>query len=443
MFGFFSTTPILEISLFGIRLSFFQLLLPLAFGLLLINIKRVDLSLDGAGGFFIIWLTISLLSCFFGFLFFNGLSEFQNASISYVFKIAIYFLLFIFLKATRRIDILKCLIYGIYFGIVFNLLWAVIDASIFYIRGISITNTLFRSYIYSHGIRYDSLSLIDGNIIRCSGLNGDPACIGFYSSAVAYYSLKKKKWLIFILSIASVLASISLIALAGIVIIFFYFLFENGKNVAKKIVCILLFSLLALIILFVLAKAIPMVNNVITKMFEAVKNRITLKTKMAGESARTEYFLQFLPAAVLSPIYLFIGTGYGTSSYAYLSNNLTTHIFEPYDPECTYFSYYFDCGLFGFMCFLFMMFILIKWWNKGKNYYNHLYSLVFSMLIGMIIAFWGYHYTLYAPMMIITICSIIIMDYERVGNVLNSTDSSYFPNLFEKQKEIKASKNNI
>ena len=85
-----------------------------------------------------------------------------------------------------------------------------------------------------------------------------------------------------------------------------------------------------------------------------------------------------------------------------------------YDPEQTYFSNYFDLGLWGFLAFLLLHFYIMKQSYKKRQNLDFLRA--FSGAEGVMIAFMGYHYTIYSVSMLIIIAGACIAfknsDYE-------------------------------
>lgn len=404
LFGVASTMPILAVSIAGHSVSLFDALFILVMIRLLFARQSFSLTLPkGAGTYYVIWLFLSLFSCLFGFIYFINRPLWQSAAISYIPKIIIYLVFYILLKRINKSEYyIRSIIKGIISGIIINLIWAIIDAVIFYTFGFSITNRIFAQYILDNDIRYGMLSLTINGQIRAGGLNGDPANVGIFAPILAAYSLKSKKYILLIISIISIFASVSLISLAGIIIIYFILLLDmKSLSRKKKRNLLLLFFIVAII-----GVVFWNINNpIIAELRTAVMDRLLLKRDIVTQSVRTTYFMKFIPAVFLNPISFLIGTGFGTASYAYIKPGFINEN-TPYDPECTYFSYYFDCGLAGFIAFMLLSYNIFKSARASSEASDYSMAL-YACVLGSLVAFWGYHYILYAPVMLITICAVI------------------------------------
>lgn len=302
-----------------------------------------------------LWMIISIIASLFGLVFFIEYPDWQVTTLSYIPKIIIYLLLFVLLKSNHdREKKVYSLLQGLLCGIIINVIWSIADVSLFYISGESLTNNVFQAYIQAKDMRYGQLSLIYGPVIRSGGLNGDPANLGMFATILAAYALYSRKYIYFILAIFSGLAGVSFVAICGILIVSFFYLVSEGKVI--KLIPVIILGILIAVLLF------SSDNVVINGLGEAFNERMEMKSETSGDAdnVRRQYFVNFLPAAIQSPTYFIIGTGYMTASYAYLSNGLTSHKYEPYDPECTYFSNYFDFGLIGFAVYMFMFWLLLK-----------------------------------------------------------------------------------
>lgn len=357
------------------------------------------------------WCIISVLSSLFGFLFFLGNVEWQNAALELIPKILMYYLFFSLLSSSlNALEYCKYLVRGLIYGMIFNIIVAVLDAVVFYLSGYSIVNEYFKYYISLSDIRYGMISLVLGPTIRSCGLNIDPANIGLFVTVLAAYSLKSKNVIYYIFSVLGVLASLSHTGFLGIVIvtIIHYITNRNWKVLIRGIV--------AASIVAILFSMVPISDiNGISQMGEAFIERSEEKLDSDGveEAARMSYWGNFIPAAIGQPSALLIGTGYGTASYAYLKNKLVDTKFFPYDPEQTYFSTYFDIGLLGFIFFFTLLFGLTKLLYRRDNAPDYVY-IISSGLIGSMIAFAGYHYTVYSVYMLFLIAGIIIVSYKPI-----------------------------
>ncbi len=407
--GFFSTSQILAIVYGSTIIAMYTLCVLATIGIMLssksTNRNGVNLSLKSK---FVCWMTISFISGFVGLVYFISDDIFTERIWGYFPKIIMYFLFFYLLSRDMKAnEHTSLIVQGLKYGILLNVIWSIFDAATFYTTGYSITNTLFSSYIAAADQRYGMLSLITGPFIRAGGLNADPANIGMFATMVAAYGMIKKKYGLLLLALASALASVSFIAFIGIFLVFFYhFLFDasSGKLGIKQILPIVL-------IVIVLILVLNSGNESVVGALDGVSQRMETKEEAGLDDDRTKYWVNFIPAMFSSPLYWIIGTGYMTASYPYLSNNLIDHEYGAYDPENTYFSNFFDFGFIGFLYWLFFYIGSWKLLNKKIKSAPTEYNIVLlAGFEGILIAFAGYHYTLYSVVMLFSICTIIHTD---------------------------------
>lgn len=400
--GFSATTSILAVQIFGHFISVYNLLYAVSL-FILIKGKQQIIKPNNMDKNFVSWMLISILSSLFGFFYFIDEPIFQSAAIKSIPKIVLYLLFFVLIRRSyhsNEYSIIICK--GLLYGCIFNLIWAIVDAIVFYITGISITNELFASYLIANDIRYYQASLIIAGTIRACGINYDPANLGLFAPIVALYALNKKSICLYILALVSIFASISHTATIGIIAVtLIYFLKSN--NIIKTIFSFAALSLLIVVLISYIK------NDVSVQMTEAFIERAEAKADGSElEGNRGEYWLNFIPAVIHQPSALFIGTGYNTASYAYLKHNLVHHEFDAYDPEQTYFATYFDIGLVGFLIFIRLLYGL---YNKYKIKYNSneedYQVFIYSGVVASSITLCGYHYTLYSVLMLTIITGLL------------------------------------
>ena len=408
LLGFFSTASVVALIVGGRVFPMYMLMLIPVFIDLVIHFRWGDtFALRGKEErHFYIWMIISILATIVGYLFFTGYPEWQSTTMSYLPKILIYLALMFLLSGCEGRDARsKAILNGLKFGIIANLVWSLLDAAAWYLLGFSLTNRVFAGYIQAMDIRYGQLSLIksDGQF-RSGGLNGDPANIGLFATILAGYSLKTRKVLYYGLSVLSAFASVSMIAFVGIiaVTVIHYFRRRRKFRLTRR-------QALSLFVgIGVLAGLVVLNSSLIERMLGSVTTRVEMKST-EGDDIRMQYFSKFLPAVLDEPRYLVIGTGYMTASYPYLIHGYTSEEFFPYDPEVTYFANYFDFGLLGFIFFVVFyveLFLLFKRRVKSDQASDTDY-LLYACLLGALIAFFGYHYSLYSVVMLFSICAVV------------------------------------
>lgn len=419
--GIFSTCSCLALVVGGHIISLYSITLILSFIILLRGKKRsFDIMKSRLPRLFFLWTLIGLFSSSFGIICFaNEDIDWVKTIISNIPKITLYLFLFCYIaKSQKRIIYSDAIIRGLMVGIIINVFWATIDAIIFYSSRISITNELFKSFITATNTRHGMLSLILGDgVIRCAGLNGDPANIGMFAPILASYSLYSKKYWLYLLVITGILSSVSIVGLASTIIITAIYITTKGKS----IIGIIAVSIVVVII------GLPLLSNnensVSGQMIDAVVNRLEDKGDSNNQStnARTIYWLKFLPAALNTPTSILIGTGYNTASHYYIKGGFLESLkvpYKPFDPEQTYLSFYFDLGLIGFIVFLFLHIKVLYASYKRKD--EKAYLLLFAGMEGIMISFMGYHYTLYSVSMLFLISGIVLISSNN-NKLINHT----------------------
>ena len=402
LLGISSTCSILAFVGMGRVISLYTIFLVISFYILITDKKRnVSLLNYKSSKYYCIWTFISLLSALFGMLFFMDKKDWLIASASYIPKLLLYFvLLYLLLRSVNGIMYSKSLLTGLIYGVGINAVWATMDAVIYYLSGYSITNEIFRNYIIATGTRYDMLSLIIGGVIRSGGFNGDPANIGMFAPVLASYGLYSKKYWLYLLAVLSVFASVSIVALASILILSVIYMFSSTKAMGIGIVCII-------ILIITISSVSLQSDGISSQMISAVAERLEEKTEsdtQDKDNVRVMYWVKFLPAVANTPTALIIGTGYGTASYAYINGGFVNRS-EPYDPEQTYCSTYFDVGLWGFLSFLLLHLYLLR--NAYRKRQDETFLMLFAGMEGIMISCMGYHDTIYSVSMLFVIAGIV------------------------------------
>ena len=420
LLGFFSTASCVAFIFSGRVLALFMLMLIPVFADLVIHYRWGETFKvrSRPERHYYIWMIISIFSTIVGYLYFSAMPEWSSTTMSYMPKILIYLLLLFLLMGNEDRDgKTRSIANGLKIGILVNIIWSIADAALYYTAGFSLTNRMFAGYIEAMDIRYGQLSLIksDGQF-RSGGLNGDPANIGLFATILAAYSLKARKTPYYILSILGTLSSVSMIAVVGIIAVTLIHLFhrrERRRRMTRRQTLYLFFASVVIIGLVVTN------TELVEKMAGSVNTRVEMKlntSETEGDNYRLQYYKNFLPAVLDEPMYLLTGTGYMTASYPYLIHGYTSEEFFPYDPEMTYFSNYFYLGLTGFIFFL-IFYLEIYALFRRRIYLQDATDmdyLIYAGLLGSLIAFFGYHYSLYSVVMLLSICAVSHGDTLRV-----------------------------
>lgn len=412
LLGVFVTMPILELNVGIARISIFTILLIFELFFLLISSFSFTQALYNSKvqSFFLVWLLICSLSCFTGYLFFWGNEAWQQASLGYFSKIFIYMVFAIlWFGQKNKKNYNSILLRGLLVGAILNIVWATIDAGLFYIFGVSISNIVFRKYGLTHDVAYNTVSLIlnNGTMIRSAGFNFDPAHLGFLVPFVIGYGSIRKKYTLIIVGMLGILASASTTALlCSIIVILFSYKLKRIK-ISSKTIFLMLCIFVLLIILFVSNGSLA---NTIRYAFDLFKNRVTSTYIDNGsENIRVQY-LKYLPIAILElgPMILF-GTGFGTASYGYCNNSFTMSAMDisnyPYDMENTYIAYLLDTGILGFVVFIGLLIVLFVFYRRTRN--NSVENAIcFSLVCSIVFSMIFYHYVVYAVQMIALIACL-------------------------------------
>lgn len=412
--GFSSTASALAFVIGGHVLSLFTLSLIIAFIIFITDEKNKNKGYNKEERCFLGWMIFGFASTIFGYLFFLDMPKWQEASLSYLPKIILYFLFFLYIRRnSNRSSYARNIISGIKVGVVINLLWCIFDSVVFYLTGESPTNTLFRSYIEAADIRDGGLAVIEagGTVIRSGGLNGDPSNIGLFATLLAFYSLVKKKYYLLLLCVLSVFAAVSFIAFLGIIFEFFvYLILFKDKKVFKT--SILFLCIFIIVFIFLYNSSLDVVQTF--KM--AFEYRLETKKEMDTSDIRVEFITQFIPALIQTPLALFIGTGFMTASYAY-RGLFTGRSDFPHDPENHFVSTFFDIGLIGFLYYmLFFVSFLKKLWNKSLLLSSDYNLILFSCISGLFINFGSYHFTMYSVNFMVSYAAMSYVERPKVVN---------------------------
>jgi hypothetical protein len=416
MLGVFSTSSLLTIPVGGHLISLYMVCYILCVFVLLTGKRNNFATVSKLVKSYDNWTIIGVFSSLFGFLFFWGDWEWQSAALSYIPKLLMYLLFFhLLIRSANSMDYCKSIAKGLLVGIIVNIIVAVIDAVIFYVSSQSIINNFFSYYIEMTGIRFGMISIIYPSSIRSCGLNSDPANIGMFVIILAAYSFKKRNLVLLGLSLLGALAALSHTGIVGIVLVtlFHYFFRLKKKNFKHKI------SMMVgvLLLVFLLTNSnIAVINQMGDSMNE--RTEMKLEKGSQSEGARKSYWVNFIPAVISQPISFVIGTGYGTASYAYLNNELVQTAYFPYDPEQTYFSTYFDVGLSGFLIFMSLIITVYKYLSRLSE--NRQVAFLKEAMLGSMVAFLGYHYTLYSVFMLLLITAIVLLDKAKINYIIKS-----------------------
>lgn len=413
LLGVFSTMPIVcvkSLSVFNIIFLFATVCLVMMF-----IASGCKISFSFIGKTYFRWLTLCVISGLIGGMLFQNLNAEAWSSTAYssIPKLLLYlfFSLMIFnvpLKKNYGEQILK----GIFLGCVINCIWSVVDGIGYYILGISINNVLFSSYAIANKIHYNEISLCVGGLIRASGFNYDPAHMGLICPIVVLIGLKRHNSFLTIIGFLSVLTSASTTALVTTIIVL---IINYRKVLGVNVVSINKKKLLmSFIIIMIFIIGIIQYWEYILSVIRMINNRIKMSyLNNLNENLRTQYIIYFPKAVLNSGIFSFLGSGIGTASYWYVTdqtilNKIGFGNYFPYDMEMTYIAYFLDTGIIGFMFLVITIKRLLKIIKDKLNY--EIIFCGYAILICQLVSGLFYHYIINSIQVLAILCLIIVSD---------------------------------
>lgn len=428
LMGVFITMPIVAIRISSFMVSIFNIIFMLFIiytGMqFFLSIKSI--KLNKTSKILIIWLIGTLVSSFFGLLYFNTMPEWFIMVKSYMFKIILYIILIVFISSSKDRDIItKNFIKGFYIGCIFNIAWAIIEGVIFYVFKFSLNNKIFTDYINSLPPDRKFITITSSYGIRTPGFNYDPAHLGGIVPIVVLYTLLEKKYFVLILALSSLAFSQSTTALVSSILLIVINI-NKIISIKRKIkfkpsrMLTIAFAVFSLIIVTIIIYN----SNLKIGLIESLKNNIQGFSNRISNvyiddkktNIRTLYHILVPVAIYHNGLRMLTGTGFGTASYPYVFNDHIKDQFNmnlgytaqgAYDPESTYISYLFDTGIIGLLIYVIILYMIYKHYNQfWKNGYN---SLIFSSISGVIMSGFFYHYTLTAYQILIIIIASISM----------------------------------
>jgi len=415
--GALVTAPILAVTTAGTLISLFSL--TFIFFLLLTFLYALKADKRWRPNVYIIvfgaWLFACLGASFFGILYFSGKSEWQRAVISYIPKITLFILLFI---ATCQLHnaskVADNFMRGLLLGFSLNMIWVLAEGILFYSNGTVLNDLVFAEYAKTLPDSRPTMTIVADGIIRASGFNYDPAHMGgIIPITLLYAVLRKNVFLIGLSLIALVLSGSTTAAVSSLTAILFTIgklkLFDLSHiNFAPSLRKTIPF----LFIILVVFLGNPFLLEGLIDNAYGFYNRVeTHYIQNADQGPRAIYHL-YLPQALYNagPM-LITGTGLGTGSLPYVSDGSTAQLlgeyYYPYDPESTYISYLFDLGIGGLIAYLVILFLCFQFYRRriGTSARN---DLIYSVLCGIIISGFFYHYIMTAYQIITLIFAVVL-----------------------------------
>lgn len=383
----FSTMPIVALPIMGRTISLFTICLFIFVAInvpMLFRKHNLKLCSNESEKFLLIWLAWGIFSGICGMLYYNNMDSkaFATVAMSQIPKIVMYIVMIIIIYNSNLSK--KYILKGLIIGCIINVVWASIDALLFYLFKISITNIIFQQFININNVRFGQISIIlNGGGYRSSGLNTDPANIGFFAPIVFYYGLKKNNKILVVIALLSELASMSTTSLVCTVLVGFIYIFEKKKSRIHKSISMktIVISIISIIVIGIF---VVKFDDVLIKQLNKFLTRIdTVYVDGLTENNRVYYIKNFIYACKQENIRLLTGTGYLTASHGYIGTEI--NVYGPYDMENRYLANFFDLGIFGTVAFFYMLYLIYKRGKKvlfnDSEYANIFKAIFFSLIV--------------------------------------------------------------
>lgn len=432
---FFVTMPIVTIPIGGSDISVFSVLFICLLALLAFRtLKQGRIKLKSPLSSYLIWLSLALFGTVCGVLYFGETySLWRNQALSYLPKILLYLLFALCWGTVAEEEDTELALKGLYYGVLANVMFAVIDGVGYYLTGHSINNLLFSYYIERHedSVTYGMLSLIDsGGSIRVSGFNTDSANIGQLAPIIVFYGIYNKKYLIALIGVASVVLAQTTTGLLCCAVII---LFDIGVFIKKELkitpLTIIACAIIFCAVLYIVVGNSNRINKVADtagSFVSRIENTYANLEYMMNHEPRFAHLIKIFPAVLNAGPLIFFGTGFGTMSYAYTmgNNNLITlpqYIGKAYDIDMTYLAYFFDVGIVGFVLYIYIITLIFRKFRPlikqrvAKRPQSFIYYYIFSLIV----THFTYHYILSADQVLFI---IIVLNYIAIQKSNWETD---------------------
>lgn len=406
--GIFSTAPIISINVLGRSISLFRICF---FVYMLLNIMFIMQGRQRLAfttrleKLLLLWLSLATGSCLLGLIYYNNSVPRMNNAIGCAFKTLTYvvFLLIFFTNKEKESYVLN----GLLHGSIANLVWVIIDATYYYLKGASLTNQIFAAYIVNMNLAHKSIDAFEGSLIRPGGFNSDPASVGIFAPFVFAYGLFNRKLVFILLGIAGAIFSGSTTSAVCIVFAALVWAWKNFKMgnffkmyaVRKKNIAVVM------AVLMITSIGLIRGSTVIESRISGVLDRIN-RVYVSGEVENVRViYVKDLPIAMMNQgVKVLTGSGFRTSFEGYRQPNIsssrvgsTVPITSVYaDMENLYIAYFFDCGIIGFFFYLVILFRAYKNTYRFVKIRNKDGIIAFSCLLATIFSSIFYHYTLYS-----------------------------------------------
>lgn len=417
LLGVFISMPIITLKLHGILFSVFTIIYAIVLFILPFTLKTYKITLGKFSTKVLIWFILTIISSIYGILFFINNYEWYKGIIVYIPKILSFIYLLVFLYNSKyKLVIINNFFSGFILGCMINIIWACVEGLFFYYKGYSLNNIIFSDFIQTLPSNRKYISIVNEGGIRVPGLNYDPAHLGTIIPIIFIYSLIKKRYIILLLSLLSLIFSQSTTAMLCVFVLFFININKLNFNL-KSTYFKMLFGFVVISILFIILYNFFDTSIVLKSIKQnslGFTDRIFKVYIRKKELDPRSFYHLYLPSAIIfNGANTIIGTGFKTASYPYVFNKVLMDkkiILQkfPYDLESVYISYLFDTGILGLFLYVY---ILLKIYVYSGRYLNHNCNItIYATFGGIIFSGFFYHYTLAAFHIVSIIMTAVLID---------------------------------
>ena len=436
LMGIVSTMPIVTIGFGSYRLSLFTLtfVLFVVFSLYIVIVqKKYHFTFGRTKKVLLLFLVWSIISYLAGLIFMP--SEWQPYMTSYAMKSVEYIVAFLLICIINDRKSCESYAKGLIIGFSINAIWSIAELFVFAVLHKSLNNMIFVERLSS----LDRSSIIANQYggVRVSGLNYDPAHLGGLIPALLFFGLYTKNWLLIVLSALSLIASQSSTCLLGCAVVFAAYLIykivykptqvrqkhKSRKLILVLVLIIILIAVFLTVIVFANSQLRETLFNTFRSNYEGFMARIR-NVYAANESTsfysnpRKVYYGKMLDALFSrNPISALVGTGIGTSMYAYRDYVPRGYGAGSGEPDVTYIDYLFDLGIIG-LC-LYIVFLVFSWLDLSKllrRLNNNSAAVYLGLIINLVFVSLTYHYVFTAYQILAFMFLTLLLDCNNNAN---------------------------
>ena len=410
--GIVSTMPIVTIGIGSSRLSLFSIVffLFVAYSLcIVITQKKFSFVCGRIKKILFLFMAWSIVSYLAGLIYMP--SDWQSYMTSNVMKSGEYIMAFLLICLIDDRKSCESYAKGLIIGCSINAAWSIAELFVFTVLHKSLNNMIFVERLAN----LDRSSIIYNQYggVRVSGLNYDPAHLGGLVPTLLFFGLYSKNGLLISLSALSLIASQSSTCLLGCGVVFMAYLIyryiyksmqsRKSNHSQKNIVVLVMIFIFIVVLLVVFVLTNSQIRETIFNAFQNNFNGFIGRignTYIRNESTnfhvnpRKVYYGKMLDALLSrNPASALVGTGLGTSMYAYRDYVPRGVPAGSGEPDVTYIDYLFDLGIIGLCLYIvFLVFSCVGLVKNIRQIKNNLTVVYLGVVINLIVISFTYHY---------------------------------------------------